>query len=205
MRLLHFSQERFDGPVLSCMQFHGKGINRGTGRASKPHGFFVSANYDWLRWCVSEDFCMDTRFNFMCEITLKSDANVLRISTEEALLDFTNEYKYDSPSNRLSPYVDSYSVDWKRVAERYQAIIITPYLWTLRLDDRCNWYYPWDCASGVIWDADAIAAIRQIPGCVWHPFFQAYRLANRIYWAIYFKRYAWERFVKRVRLIARLT
>lgn len=26
----------------------------------------------------------------------------------------------------------------------------------MRLDNRCTWYYGWDCASGCIWDKDAI-------------------------------------------------
>ncbi len=46
-----------------------------------------------------------------------------------------------------------------QVAKLYQGIIIAPYCYSIRLDNDCFWYYPWDCASGCIWDATAIAAL----------------------------------------------
>jgi hypothetical protein len=48
-------------------------------------------------------------------------------------------------------------IDWQRVAEQHQGIIITPYQWECRYS--IDWYYIWDCASGCIWDPDAIESI----------------------------------------------
>ena len=44
----------------------------------------------------------------------------------------------------------------------YQGIIIAPYLWTRRHHESTGWYYSWDCASGVIWDARAIAELKPL-------------------------------------------
>ena len=50
-------------------------------------------------------------------------------------------------------------IQWDRVAERYQGIVITPYIWSRRLEPETHWYYPWDCASGCIWDGEAVESI----------------------------------------------
>lgn len=50
-------------------------------------------------------------------------------------------------------------IDWRRVAESYQGIVIAPYVWARRHHLASGWYYAWDCASGCIWDSAAVAAI----------------------------------------------
>lgn len=49
-------------------------------------------------------------------------------------------------------------INWPMVADRYQGIVIAPYLWSRRMDGGL-WYYGWDCASGCIWDAAAVASV----------------------------------------------
>jgi hypothetical protein len=64
-------------------------------------------------------------------------------------------------------------IDWPKVSERYDGVVIAPYVWSLRMGDYemiegrmrktpdsaiSDWYYPWDCASGCIWKASAIKA-----------------------------------------------
>lgn len=48
-------------------------------------------------------------------------------------------------------------IDWQAVASDHDGIIISPYNWPAR--HEMIWYYPWDCASGCIWNADAITSI----------------------------------------------
>jgi hypothetical protein len=54
-------------------------------------------------------------------------------------------------------------IAWDRLRERYQGLIVTPYIWERRLTmgngPDAMWYYFWDCASGCIWDPAAIASV----------------------------------------------
>ena len=40
--------------------------------------------------------------------------------------------------------------NFRNLTSKYNGIEICPYLWSKRM--RSNWYYPWDVASGCIWD-----------------------------------------------------
>jgi hypothetical protein len=78
---------------------------------------------------------------------MTTDARVLHLSSSDELLAFHAEFG-----------LDNWKVSWIAVAEQWQGIIIAPYLWERRLGDP-SWYYTWDCASGCIWDATAIASV----------------------------------------------
>jgi hypothetical protein len=82
-------------------------------------------------------------------------ANLLRIETSAELRRFTREFGTEDR------YGD-WTIRWPDVAARWQGILITPYQWDCRLDDEMFWYYGWDCASGCIWDAGAVASIKQV-------------------------------------------
>lgn len=49
------------------------------------------------------------------------------------------------------------------IGARYDGIVITPYVWSMRLDRSAFWYYGWDCASGCIWNASAVAELVPLP------------------------------------------
>ena len=126
----------------------------------KPEGLWVSVEGedDWHEWCTSEEFRVEL-LACATEVVLKPDAKILRLSTASQLDQLESEYGVPDEvlkSSRIS-YV---SIQWERVAEKYQGIIIAPYMWSCRLD--MMWYYAWDCASGCIWDADAVAELRPI-------------------------------------------
>lgn len=59
-------------------------------------------------------------------------------------------HRYGIPGFFGSPMIN-----WPAVAIEYQGVIVAPYSW----ERRNSWYYPWDCASGCIWDAAAIESI----------------------------------------------
>lgn len=54
-------------------------------------------------------------------------------------------------------------VRWDRVAEHFQGIIIAPHCWTSRIAVETEWYYSWDCASGCVWDCNAIRVHGSVP------------------------------------------
>ncbi len=78
---------------------------------------------------------------------------MLRLETPQAILAFTDEYGISEDWGLSRTF---YNIDWAAVAEEYAGIEIAPYQWSLRMDTRTNWYYPWDVASGVVWDMTGV-------------------------------------------------
>lgn len=129
--------------------------------STKPIGlwFSVSGNghYGWYEWCQDNDFNLD-RLSVVHELTLAPDARVLRITTARQLKEFTKVY-----ATPLLPPTRLNVIEWGRVAEEYDGIVIAPYLAECRLDDRLFWYYGWDCASGCVWRSRAVASLTVLP------------------------------------------
>jgi len=123
----------------------------------KPVGLWVSVEsdngYNWKQWCEDCDFRLD-RLKYAYEITLVPDAKILHLKTSDEIFDFTKKYLLGTAIS--SPLGSSYELDWFTVKKDYQGIIIAPYQDYCRTNMKCNWYYGWDCASGCIWDLDAI-------------------------------------------------
>jgi hypothetical protein len=126
-------------------------------RWDKPAGFWVSVDGgdDWESWCIAEDFAKE-RLAIRHRVTLAPNANILLLNGPFSLDAFTREYRVDTSS------LNRDRIDWKLVGERYDGIIIAPYVWSRRLDGDCGWYYNWDCASGCIWQPRAVASIEVI-------------------------------------------
>jgi hypothetical protein len=132
----------------------------------KPWGLWISVeDYEddttWKSWCESESFrlrCLTHRH----KIILKESANILVLSSHEQIIEFSKQYPHNDPAdyerfitrNRELPYV--YMVKWKEVKAKYDGIIIAPYIWEARFCTCATWYYPWDCASGCIWNLECI-------------------------------------------------
>jgi hypothetical protein len=121
----------------------------------------VDGEDDWPSWCHSEGFCED-RLVHRFRITLADDANILQLVGEGGIRSLTQEYGV-TPQGITGRFGlrDSHWIDWPRIAQQYKGVIISPYCWGSRLE--VAWYYGWDCASGCIWDASAIASVAEIP------------------------------------------
>lgn len=121
----------------------------------KPLGLWVSVDGedDWPSWCESSlsKWMADVIHH---RILLVESPRVLLLATIGSMHDFEAEFGRDC-SHRGDRYID-----WPVVAERYDGIIIAPYHWHCRME-MC-WYYGWDCASGCIWNAEAIAGFEQV-------------------------------------------
>lgn len=128
----------------------------------KPYGLWVSVDGpdDWPSWCESENF-RDINEQYHYSVELKSKNNVLVLPTAEDIKAFSKQYQLERIPG-YDGYVPRMYLDWPRVAKDYQGIIIAPYQWGLRLDDEVSWYYGWDCASGCIWNNEAIEKIALI-------------------------------------------
>jgi hypothetical protein len=126
----------------------------------KPRGLWVSVlgRMDWASWCRAERF-RATRRQFASRIHLAPNARVLRVAGEAGIDAFSAEFGFE---HRWHPnYVDTV-IDWAKVAATYQGIIIAPYVWERRLHDGSDWYYPWDCASGCIWNPAAVECVEPL-------------------------------------------
>lgn len=155
--------------ALDLRHYSGKPIKQ-LGKTSpyRPHhqskpdrGLWISVegNGDgWKQWCTDQDFYLDNLV-YEHQVILKHDARILWITNSAQLRSFTKEFVADSELNIAKLTM---AIDWLAVAKVYQGVIITPYLWSCRLDPATLWYYGWDCASGCIWDTAAIAEIKLI-------------------------------------------
>lgn len=145
MKLSHYSNKPFTLLKRTDLQ---------DDQSIKPSGLWVSVDGpdDWKNWCEAEDFYLEN-LKYKQEIILAQDANILTLTTPEELYAFTNEYKGN---------LYSWHMHWKDVAAKYAGIIIAPYIWECRLDPRTSWYYGWDCASGCIWNTNAIANLHLV-------------------------------------------
>lgn len=124
-------------------------------RIDKPSGLWVSVPGpdDWLAWNRSEEFLnIDPADAHV--VTLTRDANVLHLATEQAVRDLCSTYPHPE-------YTEGYRCpDWAAIREAYDGIVIAPYQWGCRYD--VSWYYGWDCASGCIWNLDAIESVHRV-------------------------------------------
>lgn len=150
MSLSHYSKE----PLAAIEPTYTYGYEPINGM--KPRGFWVSVDGDddWANWCQGESFGLD-RYKFQQPVTLLGN-NVLHLTSKEAVLDFARRYPGITKHPELSAYMARNSIDWKRVQQDYDGIIIAPYQWSLRLGENMLWYYSWDCASGCIWNTSII-------------------------------------------------
>lgn len=123
--------------------------------AYKPTGFWLSVDGedDWREWCERNDFLPRVPV-LRHRVTLKPDARVLHIDSAGGLLDFSSRFR--SQGHRYD------GILWPTVALQYDGVIVAPYQWSLRMADETHWYYGWDCASGVIWKARAIASVEVV-------------------------------------------
>jgi len=133
-------------------------------RHDKPDGLWVSVGDSWRQWCEAEEYAEFGSLSKerglraagirVFEITPSPNAKLLVLSTSLGLDAFTRKYR-DSDDRYAA-------IEWKSVAEIYDGIIIAPYQWSRRHEHM--WYYPWDCASGCIWNHRAIESAREIEG-----------------------------------------
>lgn len=157
-RYIHYSKLPL-GVIQSRQQMPYFGVKGEQRLLGKPNGIWFSVENGrgdgWLDWCISEEFGLN-RLKHATEFILYPDAKILRVRTEAGIDAFHQKYATTSPY----PGASWDEPDWELLAKKYQGILIAPYIHSRRLDPRMMWYYGWDCASGVIWDATAIKELK---------------------------------------------
>ena len=155
MKFIHYTSEPIE-QLCPCSYLQD---------AKKPRGLWFSAETDdpddtnWKDSCILEEYNLEI-LKYRYEVHLTRDANILRIRTHPSMVAFTQEYTH-SPFGVMK--IMNF-IDWQAVSERFQGIIIAPYQYQCRLHPDFFWYYGWDCASGCIWDLNAIEQIQNIGG-----------------------------------------
>lgn len=166
-KLIHYS----DDPNLNFDVNFNYPVRKFRSLSVKPYGLWVSiesdsfgeSNYNWKQWCEAEDFRLD-RLKYSYLVSLRDDAKIIILKTSKEIFDFTKKYPLESPG--WDSELDTYNLDWIKMKEDYQGIIIAPYQWECQLDMESGWYYGWDCSSGCIWDLNCIENFVKIcDGC----------------------------------------
>lgn len=121
----------------------------------KPHGLWLSDEKDigWTNFCKSEQWNMlSLKHRTDFEIVDSSKWAILK--TTEEIIQFGRAHMVGE-SSRFSM-----SIDWNKVADKYDAILITPYQWAARNNPDSFWYYGWDCASACVWNLKTIRQVK---------------------------------------------
>jgi len=120
---------------------------------TRPTGLWVSVvgDRDWPSMKPG-----DLRSQHQYEVTLAEEAKVRFIDSRERLSDFTKQYSVKPSGERRR------AIDWVRVAAEHHGLIIAPYIAKHTRYPTLFWYGAWGCASGCIWNRDAISEIRLI-------------------------------------------
>jgi len=116
----------------------------------RPTGFWVSVvgPNDW-----KSKHRGDLLDQNLYEVKLAGEHNLLFMNTREHLSEFTKAYGIKlKGETRIA-------IDWARVAANYQGVIIAPFFTEHEDYDDLFWYGAWGCASGCIWDKNAISGI----------------------------------------------
>lgn len=123
--------------------------NRNQRSDYKPNGLWYGIGNEWLDWCKSEMPDWIYLYNYVLELNM---AKILLITNLRQFNQFNNEYSF-RPCKEIQSLC---YIDWKRVALKYSGIEISPYLGKRRLCRGSSWYYGWDCASGCVWNKEAV-------------------------------------------------
>ena len=119
----------------------------------KPVGLWYSCGDSWREFTSSEGFAQG-RYRYSYEIIVNTSAMYMIRSTAE-IEKFNETYSKKGKYERV--------IDWKAVQDDgYAGIEICPYRPEKRMASGYFWYYPWDVASGCIWDKAAIIDIKEI-------------------------------------------
>lgn len=145
-RLWHYTAEPFALEPRSYAQNEPR-------MYGKPEGFWVSVEGkdDWPSWCEGESFRID-ELAHRAPVIIRPESNVLWLQPG-SINSFDREFRVEWQWGPEKQWTDR-AIDWRAVAGLYDGIVIAPYSWHHRL--ALSWYYTWDCASGCIWNLDAI-------------------------------------------------
>lgn len=138
----HWSAKRFTYKARKYEQEVGR----------KPSGFWYDVDGDWARFCRGDEWNLDgLLYRYAVDVNAML---VLRVNGLRELDGFHARFRAPDKYGIRGRW----DIDWPRLAKVYDGIEIAPYVWERR--HELNWYYGWDCASGCIWNADAVRGVK---------------------------------------------
>lgn len=148
--LFHYAPIHID--LLDDREYHQEQMD-------KPDGLWLSVDDckdNWSSYCEAVGR-LPENLVFRHRIHLKRDHRVLVLDTKDRMLEFSKQFVFAFDDRARS--VDTFPVDWPKVADQWDGIVISPYHWPCRMNPKTLWYYLWDCACGCIWNTGCIARI----------------------------------------------
>jgi len=123
-------------------------------KGAKPNGVWYGCGDSWLKWMSQEMPKWLDQVNYVYELEI-NDEFMKVITNAEQFENFEREFWARAPyQEKTSRRIDW--IDWPLLADiDWDGIEICPYLWEFRLSNS-GWYYPWDVASGCIWNSEAL-------------------------------------------------
>lgn len=118
----------------------------------KPRGLWYAIGTEWIDWVRFEMPDWETNNVFKIDI---NESKMKLITSYDQLKEFDLEYGVKRVGNTYGGLID-----WKKVANDYGGIEISPYIFEARFG--LYWYYGWDIASGCIWDNGVITNVQKI-------------------------------------------
>jgi hypothetical protein len=120
---------------------------------TKPNGlwFSVGDGSDWRDlfpmkgWSVEDAKCQT-------EVVFADCANILRAGSAKDVDDLTYEYGKDGGQ----------AIDWSRIAEKFDGIIIAPHCVERSDHQQTRWYKCWAVSCGCVWRARAVEFLRPL-------------------------------------------
>ena len=160
MELFHHSQDVME-QVNPCSYIQSIHI--------KPNGLWLSCetkikeDISWQEWCEIHQYRLD-RLKYKHKVKLKPNIKLITIHDEKSLIQFSEQYRTKNHHRTKNHPVLKINLhmDWITIAKSHQGIMIYPTQHALRFDSKLSWYHSWDCASGCIWDTNAIESIELI-------------------------------------------
>tara|TARA_Y100000310_G_scaffold74466_1_gene70694 strand:- start:3247 stop:3795 length:549 start_codon:yes stop_codon:yes gene_type:complete len=114
----------------------------------KPTGLWYGCGDSWIEWVKGEMPKKLEEANYLYEVKL--GGKILQISNDPEFGNF--EANFGLPSR------GGVAINWKKVQKQgYNGVEICPYNWERRMES--DWYYPWDVASGCIWNPSGVSDI----------------------------------------------
>lgn len=120
---------------------------------TKPNGlwFSVGDGSDWRALFERKGWGLSD-VKYWTEIVFSESANILRAEGAADIDSLTAAYGKD----------DGHAIDWLRIAETFDAIIIAPHCVERSDHDKTYWYHQWECSCGCVWQSNAVKLLRRL-------------------------------------------
>ena len=117
----------------------------------KPKGLWYGCGDSWITWTKTEMPHMLEKARYLYEVKLGEE--IIQISNDDELTDFQSNFGFTTQFYERA-------IDWDNIqSQDYHGVEICPYQGQRRMKALSEWYYPWDVASGCIWNSAGISDI----------------------------------------------